>query len=203
MAAQVPQSFRNRLSCFGKPFHLHQIQTNFLVVLSMARFVHRCHLSKGGVAMRKRRLIPFLSLFMLLSSGQSMQMIERANAACPPWPRCCWQGIVTGTATVTNSKARLTTDKLEKDGLFLDVEVSQEMLDAFTEEKLLGQPVHGFIILTKLKMVGFVPTTRDHKKEDKTIPPEKALNFYNKQFEEVVMEGMKEMEQGRQQKGKS
>jgi iron complex outermembrane receptor protein len=36
MAAQVPQSFRNRRSWFTKPFHLHQVRLIFRVVLSMS-----------------------------------------------------------------------------------------------------------------------------------------------------------------------
>ena len=146
----------------------------------------------------KRKLIPFLSLLLLLAGGLGMLMIERANAVCYPWPRCCWQGIVAGTVTVTNPKARITTDKLEKAGKFLDVDVSQELLDAFKAEKLLEKPTHGFIVLTEKKMTGFVPTTRSHGDEDKTIPPAHALKMYTDEFEKYVEEsGMKD------QKGKS
>jgi hypothetical protein len=92
---------------------------------------------------------------------------------------------------VTNPKATITTDKLAKDNLSLPVEVSQEMLDAFKAEGLLGKPVSGFIILTGMKMTGFVPTTRDHKDTDTfdKFRPEQVLQDYNKEFEAFVTSG--------------
>jgi hypothetical protein len=148
--------------------------------------------------MRASRILLLSSflVFMFVSlSDVPLQMIKRANAACLPWPRCCWQGIVFGTATVTNPKAHITTIDLEKSNLSADVDVSPDMLKAFKEEGLLGKPVHGFIILTEMKMTGFVPTTLEHKDEDKKIPPQQALKVYNEAFEKEVIQ-QKDMQSG-------
>ena len=147
--------------------------------------------------MRMYRVVPMLVLFLLLSGGQSIQMIERANAGCLSFPWCCWSWIVAGDATVTNPKATITTKELERLGKSLTVEVSQEMLNAFKEEGLLGKPVSGFIILAGPKkgsndmtitMTGFAPTTREHGIQDKSIPPQEALKKYNEDFEAYVMQ---------------
>ena len=139
--------------------------------------------------MRASRILllsSFLGFMFVSISDVPLQMLEQANAACYTWPRCCWPGMVYGIATVSNPKARITTKDLEKKNLFADVDVSQEMLEEFKKEGLVGVPVSGFIILTEMKMTGFVPTTLEHKRDDKNIPPEQALRFYNNAFEEAV-----------------
>ena len=142
--------------------------------------------------MHRRKLIPFLSLLLLLAGGLGILMIERANAVCSPWPKCCWQGIVAGTVTVTNPKAHITTAKLDgKKEQSLDVDVSQEMLDIFKNEpdgSLIGIPVSGFIILKGETMTGFVPITREHKEDDTfgKINVQQAIKAYHDEFEKLV-----------------
>ena len=65
------------------------------------------------------------------------------------------------------------------------------MLDAFRNEpdgSLIGVPVNGFIVLTGEKMVGFVPITREHKKDDtfEKINVQKAIQAYHDEFEKLV-----------------
>jgi hypothetical protein len=128
---------------------------------------------------------------MSLLSIDTLGLVDQANSACPRWPTCCWQGIVAGSVTVTNPKAHITTAKLggEKE-VTLDLDVSEEMLREFKKENLIGVPVSGFIILTGEKMVGFVPITREHKKDDTfdKINPQQAIKAYHDDFEKFAMQ---------------
>lgn len=140
-------------------------------------------------------LVTFAALFMFGSlTLDGPLMTEPANAVCRPWPWPQWAGLVAGTVTVTDTKAKVTTDTLEKKGLSWDFDVSPEVVDTFKNEEggsLIGKPVSGFIILTGMKMIAFVPITREHEVTQtfSKITIQKAINDYNNVFETFVKSG--------------
>ena len=132
--------------------------------------------------MRAYRVLPLLVLFLLLTSGQSLQLVERAYAACCPiWKQGCtnWSGMVYGSAELLPTVAdtptpmfRITDDK----GFTKDIKGSQQVADEFRNQ-FPNQPKidYGFSIVNTATgepmLIAFVPVDRNNHKPptDKTI----------------------------------
>jgi len=147
--------------------------------------------------MRALKVLPVLVLFLLLTSGQSLQMVERAYAACCNiWIKGCvsWHGMVYGSTELLFAKGtpmfRLTDDK----GFMKDIKGSQEMVDEFISEFPGDSKIdYGFAIVSSSTgepvLVAFVPVDpKNHKKpSDTTLPGAGgAVQAQNKLFEEVA-----------------
>jgi len=144
--------------------------------------------------MRVYRLVPMLVVLLLLTAGQSVQMIDWAYAACCNiWKPGCvsWSALVYGRIVIQDSKAIISIDK--KEGY--KVEVSQDVVKAFKEANLTS--AYGFIVLSgtgtkekvEVTVTAFVPAHPE--KHDSTIGAEKAVKIYNKRFEDYFEEYQK------------
>ena len=142
--------------------------------------------------MRVYKVVPMLVLFLLLTSGQSMQMIEQAYAACCNiWKPGCrsWSGMVYGSAEMLGTVAtapmfRITDDK----GFSRDIKASQDVVDEFINEKIKKD--YGFSIVNsgtgEPMLIAFVPVAKDHKQpnEQSIQGAGGVVKDYNKLFEE-------------------
>lgn len=138
--------------------------------------------------MRGWRLVPIFALFMVLSGGQTMLMVNQAEAACcNPLtnPRCpaWWTSMVHGSVEQTDqesTKFRI----LDDDGYYREITASQEVADAFKREGIKKD--YGFSILAKrgeeVMLIAFVPNSPNHGKA-----PNKSVSAivadYNKSFQ--------------------
>lgn len=149
--------------------------------------------------MRVYKVVPLLVLFLLLTSGQSMQMIEQAYAlCCPIWKKGCvtWQGLVYGSAeklgTVSDGpRFRIRDDK----GFTMDIKGSQAIADEFDKEFIEKRKKidYGFSIVSSATgepvLIAFVPVdpTNHNPPEDKTLKGAGgAVQVQNKLFEEFA-----------------
>ena len=142
--------------------------------------------------MRVYRVVPMLVLFLLLTSGQSMQMIEQAYAICcniwkPPCTR--WSGMVYGSAEMLGTVAttpmfRITDDK----GFSRDIKASQDIVDDFIHENIKKD--YGFSIVNtgtgEPMLIAFVPVDKEHKRpNDQSIQGAGGvIKDFNKLFED-------------------
>jgi len=153
--------------------------------------------------MLKYTLLPLLTLTLLLFSGQSMQMVEPANACCCAY--CCstWHYLVFGPITILeNGKARIGTKK----GSEVVVDVAPDIWNELQAEN--EKHDFGFITikvkpeaeaearklpkelqLTDIQVTDFVPVDRVvHGNQDYApSSAQSAVNKANQQFEEYVL----------------
>jgi hypothetical protein len=132
-----------------------------------------------------------LVLFLLLTSGQSMQMIEQAYATCcPVWLKGCitWHGLVYGSAEMLGTVGPSPMVRIRDDkGFSRDIKASQAIVDAFKTENITID--YGFSIVSAASgepvLIGFAPVTKDHKQpQDKTLRGAGGVVAdYNKEFE--------------------
>ena len=148
--------------------------------------------------MRVWRVVLMLVVFLLLTSGQFMQMIDQAYAVCcniykPPCTR--WSALVYGSAELSGAVADVTSHKaiIKSDkGYSKEVVVSEAVWEDFKHEKVNKD--YGFSVLSivnnELVLVAFVSANRDHQPPAAVDKPfvgaGQVVERYNKEFEEVA-----------------
>ena len=142
--------------------------------------------------MRVYKVVPMLVLFLLLTSGQSMQLIEQAYAVCcPVWLKGCvtWHSLVYGSAEMLGTVGPSPMVRIRDDkGFSRDIKASQAIVDAFKTDSITID--FGFSIVSAASgepvLIAFVPVTKDHKQpQDKTLQGAGGVvAAYNKEFED-------------------
>ena len=141
--------------------------------------------------MRVLRLVPMFVLFLVLSGGQTILMLDETNAACCNIykPGCTsWSGLVYGTLEIQKDGAKVTTES----GASKVLALAQDVRKEFSDEKIDND--YGFIVVSPATgtptIIAFVPIDMNHtKKEDKDNPKKElrnaaqALKEYNQLFE--------------------
>ncbi|HKC93498.1 MAG TPA: hypothetical protein VKB81_05700 [Nitrospira sp.] len=150
--------------------------------------------------MRRYKFIPLLSLFLLLSGGQSVLVIDQTEAGCCNIynPACVsWSGLVYGSSEILGTVANPGMFRIKNDkGFFLDVKASQDVIDEFQKE-FQNEKIKidfGFSVLKRVKgeltLIAFVPADRDHHNPttlDKTQEgAARVVNVYNTLFEQAA-----------------
>jgi hypothetical protein len=144
------------------------------------------------------RCVLLLVLFLVFSGGQSIVMVNQAEAACcPSWrPGCVkWASMVYGRATLLASEQSLFS--IEDDtGFRKEVTASQDVVDGFAKEIQPGENTktyYGFSILKqnedgKMMLIAFVPATYDHAnaahKPSHNMDMKTLIRNHNKLFEQ-------------------
>lgn len=136
-------------------------------------------------------------LFLVMSSGQTILLVDRAEARiCNPYrlepPPPCTQGyyLVYGSVKKIDQK-KGNTFRIRVDNEILDIKANQDVAHIFKNKKMQEKEVSGFGILTKkgkhIELIAFIPNSPNT--EDTTQPLDSVgavIEQYNKEFKKFA-----------------